>query len=201
MKTIVGVDPASAKCVAVVLREDGYEICIHRTKAKDMPTRCLEAFRWMRKVVRDEDTEVVVYLERPVFARGGLKALLPLGEIQGALGAGAASAGALVIRVTPPEWKKAVIGNGSASKLKIKMYLKKTWPVFYSDSEGDIDVCDAGAIAIFGRKQATRGGRNASARARGGRRTGVAVSGVLGRGTRKAVAPLVKNSPRKLPTR
>jgi Holliday junction resolvasome RuvABC endonuclease subunit len=151
---IVGVDPASVKSVAVVLHPDRrYEIHIHKTKAKDMPTRSLESFRWMRRIVRSVDGPVVVYLERPVFARGGLKALLPLGETQGALAAGAASAGATVVRVTPPMWKKSVIGNGAASKLKIKMYLKKLWAAFYLESDGDIDVCDAGAIAIYGRKQ------------------------------------------------
>src|ERR1043165_317116 len=151
MNTVIGVDPSSTKSVAVILREDGYEIHIFKTKAKDMPTRCLQAFRWMRSVVREEVGPVDLYLESPVFARGGLKALLPLGQIQGVLAAGALSGGANVTQVTPPQWKKKGIGNGAASKLKIKMYLKKSWSAFYLESGGDIDVCDAGAIAVYGR--------------------------------------------------
>lgn len=152
--TVIGCDPASAKSVAVVLTDEGYDIHVFTTKAKDMPTRAYEQMCWMRGVVRTIDGPVVLYLERPVFSRGGLKALLPLGETQGSIAAGAVSAGATVVRVSPAEWKKAVIGNGNAGKLKIKLYLKKHWLNFYLESEGDIDVCDAGAIALFGRKKA-----------------------------------------------
>ncbi len=205
MNNIVGVDPASMKSVAVRLNDDGYEIHVHKTKAKDNPTRCLEAFMWMRRVVADLDGPTTVFIELPVaFAgRGGLQAFFPLLQVQGALAAGALSAGATVVQIGPTEWKKAVVGHGHASKLKTKMYLKKHWQAFYLDSEGDIDVCDAGAITLYGRKLAgpTKGMTRASKQLVGSgrssprspvhRRTGVVAS------PRKGVPALVKDSPRK----
>lgn len=154
MNTVVGIDPASKKSVAVVLKEDGYEIHVHTTKAFDMPTRCLEAFMWIRRIVAEIDGPTDVYLELPVFAvgRGGLNALFPLAQVQGSIAAGALSAGATVTQVSVTAWKKAVIGKGNASKLKIKLYLKKHWNLFYLESDGDIDICDAGAIALHGKK-------------------------------------------------
>jgi Holliday junction resolvasome RuvABC endonuclease subunit len=201
--TVIGVDPSSMKHVAVTLRDGSYEISVFITKAKDMPTRCLEAFRWMRKVVRNEDGPVDLFLELPMnaAARGGVKALLPLAQIQGALAAGALSGGATVHQVYVQSWKKTVVGNGNASKLKIKIYLRKNWPSFYLESEGDIDVCDAGAIAIHGRKQVVRwGGMRGTRLGRIPRARSVLLPDV-GNSSRTNMAPLVKSSTRKLPTR
>lgn len=157
MSRIVGVDPSSVKCVAVVLKDEGYAIHVYKMTTKTIPSRCLEAFRWMRRVVRELDEPTTVYLELPVFSpgRGGLKALFPLAQVHGSLAAGAISAGATVVQVTPPQWKKNVVGKGNASKLKIKLYLKRAWLKFYLEADGDIDICDAGCIALYGRNQAT----------------------------------------------
>ncbi len=199
MNTIIGVDPSSSKCVAVVLREDGYEIHVLWIRTKDFAERSLLIFRWMRRIVVGEDAPVTMYLERPVYApkRGGLKALLPLGEVQGSIAAGALSGGARVVRVSPSEWKMSVLGkgNGAASKLKIKMYLKKHWQSFYLESDGDIDICDAGAIALHGRKCARIiQGVKSVARSRGGVRSRPPGSRSVARAPRTGVPALVKNS-------
>lgn len=94
-------------------------------------------------LVRCRPAEVVV--ER-AFAARNVQAALRLGEARGVILACAASFGARVGELSPSEAKRAVIGNGGASKEQVARTVAN-W-LGLSEPPGSLDTTDALALAL-----------------------------------------------------
>lgn len=154
-EAIVGVDPSSRKLAAIITIDDQRpKIRIEHLPAKNPTEQCDRAYGWIRKIVRDlvhAGHEVHVFVEEPVLGRGGARATIPQTKVHGALLAGAKRAGATtVLGVNNSRWKKAVIGNGNASKPQIAEGIRTIWPLVYDMAQGDQDVLDAAGINRHG---------------------------------------------------
>lgn len=157
---IIGVDPSSRKLAAIVSVMDDEPNVQHVTKAlpQDKPVACLMAFEWMRNLVESnsERGEVHVFIELPVFGRGGPGSTIPQAQINGALQAGAHVAGGVVTSVNNARAKKEVVGRGNANKDDIRVWVKEAWPVLYAKIERDQDLCDSAMIYQYGYKALQR---------------------------------------------
>lgn len=152
--TVIGIDPSSRKLAAVYCELGSEPDVEHRTEKlpQDKPVACLTAYEWVRTLVLTRPIQpVYVAIELPVLGRGGPGSTIPQAQINGALLAGAQSAGATVILVNNARAKKEVIGKGNASKDDIRKWVKTAWPRLYSDIKTDQDLCDSTMIYVYGR--------------------------------------------------
>lgn len=152
MDIIIAVDPAARKLAAVTTVGPSYRIDV-RTMPSDPVARCVAAYRWMHRIVREHGGlhDVYVFIEKPVLGRGGARGTLPVAEIHGVLVAAAHRAGAFeVVPVHNQSWKRKVVHNGNADKAMIAKHVRKTWPRLYAEANGDQDVCDAACINRYG---------------------------------------------------
>jgi Holliday junction resolvasome RuvABC endonuclease subunit len=157
---IIGVDPSSRKLAAIVSVMGDEPNVEHVTKAlpQDKPTACLMAFEWMRNLIEANAPrgDVHVFIELPVFGRGGPGSTIPQAQINGALLAGAQMAGGAVTPVNNARVKKEVIGRGNANKDDIRVWVKEAWPSLYAKIERDQDLCDSAMIYQYGHKTLER---------------------------------------------
>lgn len=153
MDIIIAVDPSARKLAAVTTGVGpSYRIDV-RTMPDEAVARCVAAYRWMHRLVREHGGlhDVYVFIEKPVLGRGGARGTLPLAEIHGAMLAAAHRAGAFeVVPVNNQSWKRKVVHNGNADKPAIAKHVRKTWPRLYAEAGGDQDVCDAACMNRFG---------------------------------------------------
>lgn len=149
--SIIGVDPSSRKLAAVAssMGDDRADIYV-KALPQDKPTACLMAFEWMRSIVEERDGDVYVFIELPVFGRGGPGSTIPQAQVNGALLAGGHSAGASVNLVNNARVKKEVVGKGNATKDDIREWVRDNWPTLYSQIETDQDLCDSAMIHRYG---------------------------------------------------
>jgi Holliday junction resolvasome RuvABC endonuclease subunit len=159
---IIGCDPSSKKLAAVISfigKEEDADIDIYKLKAKEKALSCAMAFTWARRLGRkclEQSADVVVFVEAPVFGRGGPGSTIPQAQINGALLAGFSMAGITVMTANNSHWKKEVIGKGNANKVQIKEWVQQYWPAMYLSANNDQDVIDAAAIYIYGSKVVAR---------------------------------------------
>jgi Holliday junction resolvasome RuvABC endonuclease subunit len=153
---VIGVDPSSRKLAAVISVIGDEPNVRYLTKAlpQDKPVACLMAFEWMRALIEEESKrgEVCVFIELPVFGRGGPGSTIPQAQINGAIIAGAQIAGADVSLVNNARVKKEVVGKGNASKDDIRVWVKEAWPKLYAKIEKDQDLCDSAMIYVYGKR-------------------------------------------------
>lgn len=155
-RVIIGLDPSSRK-IALAISVNGGKPTL-RTKAlgmNDMPRACGVAYRFVRSVVREYASDghhVFLFIEAPVVGRGGVGSTLKQTKTNGAMQAGAFTAGASVVEVNNKTWKKRVVGNGNAGKPQVKQWARDCWPYLHDLADGDQDLLDAGAILRYGEK-------------------------------------------------
>ena len=151
---VIGIDPAAAKKLAAVVTFGDAFRTSTRTMPREVEGRCYTAFRWAKTLTREyvqQGYHVYVFIEQPVFGRGGAGGTLPIAYIHGALLAGAMAGGAdLVAPANNSTWKARVVGHGRAKKPDIAVHVKKTWPLLYAQIVGDQDLCDAACINRYG---------------------------------------------------
>jgi len=177
---IIGVDPSSRKLAAVAsVLDDETDARTHRMALpKNKPEACLAAYNWMRDLVdtwqRDcgPNTQVFVYVEDPVFGRGGPGSTIPQARINGCLLAGAFDAGADVNMVNNAHVKKEVVGRGNANKEDIVHWLRQAWPAMYETVGKDQDLADSAMIYVYGRQVQHRVQRIKRRKAKTGRSVG-----------------------------
>lgn len=93
--------------------------------------------------------EMHFWAERPVVGR-------PHGNVRTAVGQALTVGGVLsqlpgsATLIEQAEWKKAIVGNGHASKDDIRTFLDTTHPALAAACRGEQDVYDATCIALYG---------------------------------------------------
>lgn len=112
---------------------------------------------WLREEeVGRFDPRPVFYAERPFVGR-------PHGNVRTAIGQALTVGGVLaqapgeIHLIEQAEWKKAVVGSGSASKETCATWLSDTYPSLSQAAGGDQDVVDAFCISLYGRELAGAG--------------------------------------------
>lgn len=160
MKTVMGVDPSSKKLAMVsrVMGGSGFSAHAVELSKKNNSESCYLAYWKLRAAIdlelnRAGFEALRVYLEKPVSGVGGPGATIPQAEVSGAMQTllwelyekGLDIDWRLVNNTT---WKKHVIGNGAADKVKISAEMKKIWPDLWKNH--DQDIIDAGAICLYG---------------------------------------------------
>lgn len=151
---IVGVDPSSAKLAATIAVPGSEPKVVQRktTLSRDRVRACVSAYDWMTELVGEyPDHDVYVFIEAPVFGRGGPGSTIPQAQINGALTAAASKAGATVTSVNNAHCKKEVVGKGNANKDDIAAWCKTAWPKVYKMTEKDQDLIDSAMIWVYGR--------------------------------------------------
>lgn len=152
---LLGIDPSSRKLAAIhgMVGDEPHIRHVTEKLPQDKPTACLTAYEWVRELIGQyPDGAVYAAIELPVLGRGGPGSTIPQAQINGALLAGAQSAGAIVILVNNSRAKKEIVGRGNASKDDIRRWVKEAWPALYSDIKSDQDLCDSAMIYMYGRQ-------------------------------------------------
>lgn len=150
MAVIAGADPASGK-LAVVMDDDGQvtKHCWKSTSKKWEPANCAEVHRWVQREFMDLHCGDL-FLEAPVVGRGGAHATIVQAFVSGAVQAAFLELGWRVHLVNVQRWKKHVAGTGRADKDDVERALADVWPVGWDAADGDADLIDAAAIAVYG---------------------------------------------------
>jgi Holliday junction resolvasome RuvABC endonuclease subunit len=99
-----------------------------------------------------------VFVEHPLRGRAGVHATIVQAQVQGlvlGLAVQYGAHGAYHVNVTT--WKKAVVGNGSADKERVRTWLATHQPVLAALAGDDQDLVDASCVALYGRSVIGRG--------------------------------------------
>jgi crossover junction endodeoxyribonuclease RuvC len=158
---ILGVDPGLQQTGlgSITVRghavELGHVALLTTRTSAPLAGRLDELFDGMQKALREWKPDVVV-VERLIYARNAQVAL-KLGHARGVLLLAAAREGIQIAEYTPAEVKRAVTGNGSASKEQVQRMVKAI--VQTSRLHLSFDVTDALALAICHAHRAALRGR------------------------------------------
>ena len=163
---VLGIDPGTlVMCYgALVLAPDGPRLLVAgtvRPRAADpVPQRLSYIRREMDDLMR-ACRPAHVAVER-VYAGRNVQSALRIGEGRGVVLAAAAAASAEVAEIAPAEAKKAVLGNGGASKEQVAAMVRRLLDLELTDAP--LDVTDALAVALalvrrleWGQKSGRRG--------------------------------------------
>lgn len=159
--TILGVDPGLHQTGLGLIAMRGREIELRQITllttgtAEPLAARLCDLFMGMQQALHDWKPDVIV-VEKLIYARNAQVAL-KLGHARGVLLLAAAQEGIPIAEYTPAEVKRAVTGNGSASKEQVQRMVKAI--VHLSRLRSSYDVTDALALAIcHAHRAASRGG-------------------------------------------
>lgn len=152
MSVIAGLDPSSSKLAVVAEYDDG-RVAAHRwfsSKPRWEPENCISAFEWVTSHLSAPEHAKTIWVEEPLVGRSAHSTIVQ------SLTSGAACAALLrlgwdVRMVNVSTWKKRVVGSGRADKDDIKRSVEHRWPEAWKLVEGDGDLIDAAAIALYGR--------------------------------------------------
>ncbi|NBO54940.1 MAG: hypothetical protein EBU84_10200 [Actinobacteria bacterium] len=161
--TVIGIDP-SATHIAFTLfyPDDSWEVVAIKKLGKSGPESCYQA-RLVTLATIDGarkkygESNIHCFYELPVLGRGGFRSTVvqcfTSGAVQGAIHERECSAHP----VNVSSWKKAVVGKGNADKGQVAEYLRLGWNAIYTAAEGNQDIYDATAIALYGRQILAKG--------------------------------------------
>jgi Holliday junction resolvasome RuvABC endonuclease subunit len=160
---VIGIDPSSTHMALVVLYPDNlWEIVAVKKIGKSGPESCHQARLLVLATIdssrkKCESADIHCFYEMPVLGRGGFRSTIvqcfTSGAVQGAIYERNCSAH----QVNVSSWKKAVVGKGNADKTQVAEYLRLRWNAVYSAAEGNQDIYDAAAIALYGRQVLAKG--------------------------------------------
>jgi len=127
---ILGIDPGTAVTGYGVLRADrpGLPVLVEcgviRTRARDpLPARLAEIHEGVRELLLRHRPDVVSLED--VFFSKNVRTTVVLGHARGVIMLAAQQAGVEVHEFPPAEIKKAVVGNGAASKEQVQFMLTR----------------------------------------------------------------------------
>lgn len=153
--SIVAIDADSYKIAAVISEGARHELFTAKLSG-GIAARCHQAEEYVYQLLRTVRGPVAVFVETPAaYAKGGVKALLPLARVNGAILAGASRADAeQVDEVNIMVWKKEIVGKGNATKPQIRSYLRKYWRRMHdkaiAEKGFEQDLVDAACIWQYG---------------------------------------------------
>lgn len=124
MTVVVGIDPGTtATGYGVITRDEGgrlalLECGVFRTTSKaPLPQRIREIFEGIDRVLADHAPDIVSV--EAVFQGKNARSALVLGHARGAILVAASLRDLEIVEYAPREIKKAVVGNGNASKEQV----------------------------------------------------------------------------------
>lgn len=164
MDFILGVDPSAKKIAlvgtcptlhstlieAITLYKTGKQEMKHLGDALLGMQQFLEAARPLT-----EGVSCYAWVEQPM-VRGGTESALKQAYISGIIRATLVTAGFRVYNANVMTWKKEVCGNGRAEKSDVARAVRTQWPKVVDRLDGDGDLTDAAAIALYGQAVLTR---------------------------------------------
>lgn len=147
---ILGVDPGLQQTGLGLIAVDGQQIILRANKllttisSEPLPARLQTLFRGMQETVREWRPQIIV-VEKLIYARNAQIAL-KLGHARGVLLLAGELDNVAIAEYTPAEIKRAVTGNGGASKEQVHRMVKVI--VAGHELSSSFDVTDALALAI-----------------------------------------------------
>ena len=145
---IMGVDPGSVRTgFGVILCEGGAQkACGHGIiKPQGAHTDKLQAiYEGLTRAIKEYAADACA-MEMPVYAKNP-QAMLKLGRAQAAAMLAALHQGLTVVQYTPKEVKRAVTGNGAASKQQVAYMVRSLLKL--QNEALSLDECDAFAVAL-----------------------------------------------------
>jgi Holliday junction resolvasome RuvABC endonuclease subunit len=100
--------------------------------------------------VMPRQVERILYLENPVFGRGGARATMVQSFVSGVVQACFVKAGFKVYMVNVMTWKKTACGTGKATKEEVVKAVGQRWPEVISTISLDQDIADACGVLSYG---------------------------------------------------
>ncbi len=146
---ILGVDPGSRYCGYGLLQVENRKVIaagcdvIDVTKAKTLPDRLVLLHEQLCNIL-DEYQPVVAAVESMFFHKQ-VKSIFTLGHARGVILLALAKKGVQIEEYSPREIKKAVVGNGAASKMQVRYMVNQLYQL--KESPRRDDAYDALAIA------------------------------------------------------
>jgi len=146
---IAGCDPSSKK-MAVVVDSDPPTTHVWKMKpvAKFSTANLISVHEWIVEEFADHEPGHIVF-EWGLAGRD-IRATMVQAYTSGAAQAAFMTIGWTVSLVNVSTWKSTVVGNGRASKDDVQQFVSSEWPE--CDFQGDADLADASAIALWGRQ-------------------------------------------------
>lgn len=154
---IYGIDLSSRKVAIITLEGDGVKSAAIGVEKQE--SRGAELSELSKKIEGFLHTVKPGYtfIESPVVGRGGARPTILQSQVDGLLQAYAVrSRHHGVYSVNNKTWKKAVVGNGNASKDATASWLASNHPVLSDLCRDDQDLVDASCVALYGRDIVSR---------------------------------------------
>ncbi len=121
---ILGIDPGSRFCGYGLLETEGRRVIgagcdvVNMTGEKDLPLRLNQLFTAIDGVLEEYRPEVAAV--ESMFFHKHIRSVFTLGHARGVILLALAKHGVQLFEYTPREVKKAVVGNGNASKQQVR---------------------------------------------------------------------------------
>ena len=157
--TVYGFDLSSRKIAVVALGDDTDAWTIEVKKQQSRAKELLQMAKDLDDYLSEREPGWC-YIEAPVVGRGGARPTVLQSQVDGLIQALALRSGHLeCYSVNNKTWKKAIVGNGNASKDDSAKWLASTHPLLSDMVDGDQDLVDAACVAIYGDRVVERAQR------------------------------------------
>jgi crossover junction endodeoxyribonuclease RuvC len=146
---ILGIDPGTQVCGYGVIETSGadaraLDYGTARGRGTSLPARLKVIYDGLQEVMERHRPDVVAV--EGVFYQKDVRAAIKIGEARGVALLAAASRGVEVVEYAPAEVKKAVTGNGNASKPQVQQMVRVILRL--REAPSPEDAADALAIAV-----------------------------------------------------
>ncbi|MCB5229269.1 MAG: crossover junction endodeoxyribonuclease RuvC [Candidatus Cloacimonetes bacterium] len=147
---LIGIDPGSRVCGYGLIQAQGKVITaagcdvIDVSSQPDLPKRLTHLFAGVEAVLDEYKPDLAVV--ESMFYHKNVKSVFTLGQARGVILLALARRGIPIYEYSPREIKKAVVGNGGASKKQVRFMIEQLFKLKGSDKPDD--AYDALAIAM-----------------------------------------------------
>ncbi len=146
---ILGVDPGTQVCGYGVIETRGadaraLDYGVAKARGSSVPARLKVVYEGLQEVIERNQPDVVAV--EGAFFQKNVRSAIKIGEARGVALLAAASHGIEVVEYAPAEVKKAVTGNGNASKPQVQQMVKIILRM--AELPTPEDASDALAIAV-----------------------------------------------------
>lgn len=147
---ILGIDPGSRHCGYGILELMGRKIVaagadvIHINDKKPLPERLCILYSELKKILMEYTPDFAAI--ETIFFGKNIQSVFTLGHARGVVLLALAEQNLPIIEYSPREIKKAVVGNGNASKQQIRYMVAQILPLTKTNLTSD--AADALAIAL-----------------------------------------------------
>jgi Holliday junction resolvasome RuvABC endonuclease subunit len=152
---IIGADVSATRVAFVALFEKKFHTMSNTKLGKSGAEAChngREAVNTFLGELPWSTTEPIeVFIEAPVLGRGGFRSTMVQAFTNGAVQGAFYERGCKVSSANVSSWKKEIVGKGNATKPDVAQSIRLRWASLYENVAGDQDLCDASAIALYGR--------------------------------------------------